>query len=459
MRTRPPLRSSVGIDDLAAYIPELYLPIGELAAERGIDPDKLRLGLGLERMALPDQDEDAATMAANAVRTLMERNGLAPGNVGRIYLGTESALDGAKPTATYVLEMLRGVYREAHGPACFDRCDVIDMTFACVGGVDALLNTADWVRSGEGRVGIVVASDFAKYELGSTGEYTQGAGAVAMLVRDNPKLLTLQPGVGVATRGVHDFFKPGRADTPTFDGPYSNDMYQARVRDAYAHYVELVDQPADEQPLFTWSRIVMHLPYAAHGRRMLTELFVAELARQGIWGEVAEASRLGPQPHAQDFDTEADYLAAQRAYLKAVGKSSAYKDFVSQQLAGGARASSAVGNVYAASVFLSLMSTLAHAEEHAQQLAGKTIGVLSYGSGSKSKVFSCALRGTWDVRVRRWKLFEGLERRHAVDYDTYLKLHRGELDAPVRAPKQRFALERISDAPNKEGARYYRWVA
>ena len=210
MRSKTVHSSPVGIDDIAAYIPKHYLPIETLAIERGIEPDKLTKGLGLSAMALPDVYEDTATMAANAARELIERSGLKPQDIGRLYLGTESALDGAKPTATYALEMLRRYYRKDHGVDCFTRCDVIDMTFACIGGVDALLNTVDWVRAGKDRIGIVVASDFAKYKLGSTGEYTQGAGAIAMLVKESPSLLSIMPEVGVATRGVHDFFKPIR---------------------------------------------------------------------------------------------------------------------------------------------------------------------------------------------------------------------------------------------------------
>ena len=199
---------SVGIDDMALYVPSLYLPIKTIAAERGISYEKLNKGLGLENLAIPDVHEDTATMAANAVVEIIEKNQLDPTTIGRIYLGTESALDGAKPTATYVLEMLRRKYRGQYGKKCLLNCDVVDLTFACVGGVDALQNTIDWVSGSEDRVGVVVASDNAKYELGSSGEYTQGAGAVAILVKKNPRLLAIDATWGVATLGVHDFYKP-----------------------------------------------------------------------------------------------------------------------------------------------------------------------------------------------------------------------------------------------------------
>ncbi len=113
---------------------------------------------------------------------LILKNNIDPKRIGRIYLGTESALDGAKPTATYALDMLNDYFAPIHGPDCLLHCDVVDLTFACVGAVDALQNTLDWVRAGKDRIGIVVASDIAQYELGSGGEYTQGAGAIALLI-------------------------------------------------------------------------------------------------------------------------------------------------------------------------------------------------------------------------------------------------------------------------------------
>ena len=92
----------VGIDDMAIHFPRLYMDMEDFAAMRGADYSKLNKGLGLAAMSIPDVHEDTATMGANAVCRLIDRNGLNPRDIGRIYLGTESALDGAKPTATYI---------------------------------------------------------------------------------------------------------------------------------------------------------------------------------------------------------------------------------------------------------------------------------------------------------------------------------------------------------------------
>ena len=121
---------SVGIDDIAIHFPRLYMDMRDFAEMRKANYDKLNKGLGLKAMSIPDVHEDTATMGAMAVMRLIDRNGLDPNKIGRMYLGTESALDGAKPTATYIVDMLTQRYSERYGDDCFQNCDVVDMTFA-----------------------------------------------------------------------------------------------------------------------------------------------------------------------------------------------------------------------------------------------------------------------------------------------------------------------------------------
>ena len=122
-------QTCVGIDDIAIHFPRLYMDMKDFAELRGADFGKLNKGLGLEAMAIPDVHEDTATMGAMAVMRIIDRNGLDPNNIGRMYLGTESALDGAKPTATYIVDMLTQRYQDRYGEDCFRNCDVVDMTF------------------------------------------------------------------------------------------------------------------------------------------------------------------------------------------------------------------------------------------------------------------------------------------------------------------------------------------
>ncbi len=498
-------RAAVGIDDMAAYIPKLYLPIETLAEKRELEYVKLNKGLGLSAMAFPDAHEDMATMAANAILDLMLRNGIAPQSIGRIYIGTESALDGAKPMASYVMDMLAQYFSGQYGPDCFLNCDVVDMTFACIGAVDALQNTLDWVRGGDGRIGIVAGADVAKYELGSSGEYTQGAGSVAMLVKQAPRLLAIHDTWGVASRSVHDFFKPLRRvskqelveevlrlagselsvdallsqlsgsldakgvldsqdaqitlhrETPVFDGPYSNLCYQNRIWEALRHYAEEAGISSNSPITDDWHRLVFHLPYAYQARRMFAEIFMIESQRRGDWPELEK--ELGMErPHAAAFESEKAYGKAYGEYLRAISKTARYRNFVKEKIEKGERASSIVGNLYTSSLLLALMSTLEADLEAGKELAGATIGFFAYGSGSKSKVFTATVQEAWQDIASRFQLMASLSQRQAIDYDTYEQLHRGLRHQSVLPASGEFYLAEVCTERNlREGARTYRW--
>ncbi|MGB0243025.1 MAG: hypothetical protein ACPGAK_03220, partial [Bacteroidia bacterium] len=201
---------NVGISQIGFSIPQSYVDINELAEARGIIPDKLTKGLGLKKMAVCKEDETIDVLIANALEDLW-RNSANHGDtldsflkdVDRIYLGTESATDGAKPTVTYGMNTLS---KRFHFD--YSHIDVVDLTFACIGAVDALHNCIDYVRLNPTRKCIVVAADIAKYDLNSGGEYTQGAGAMAYLIENNPRLVEYSSIVGVDTKADFDFFKP-----------------------------------------------------------------------------------------------------------------------------------------------------------------------------------------------------------------------------------------------------------
>ncbi len=498
----------VGIDDMSAYLPQLYLPIADLAAKRGLDVNKLTKGLGLQAMAVADAREDTATLAANAVVDLIRKNDLDPRQIGRIYLGTETGLDSAKATASYLLNMLEQHFELEWGPNCFVHCDVVDMTFACVAAVDALQNTIDWVRAGENRMGIVVAADIAKYELGSDGEYTQGAGSVAMLVRENPRLLAIHPAWGVATRCVNDFFKPTRrvrkADlirevldlvgvqgvnveevlaqldstievrgtidcnehdltlhkmTPVFDGQYSNECYQNRIYEAYQHYRQAAGMGKNEPLLVNWSRLVFHLPYAYQARRMAAELFMDDLKARGEWAGFIERNQLA-QPCADDFTDREVYFRECNEFLRSLTKTEAYRQFVQEKIERGERASAEVGNLYTGSIFLALMSTLEGDLQEGTDLTGRTIGFFAYGSGSKSKVFSATVQPGWREVAGEFGLMQRLAQRQQIDYDTYEQLHRGKLTDNVASTAGAFFLADVCDEGQERiGARLYGYRA
>src|SRR5437763_12438151 len=147
-------------------------------------------------MSVARAHEDAVALAANAARRLFATAGIEPGRIGLCIVGTETAVDHSKPVAAY-LHRLLGLPQ---------RCRVFEAKHACFGGTAGLLNAVDWIASGSarGRQALVVCTDVARYALHSPGEPTQGAGAVAMIMSENPRLVALEPGInGCSAKDVH----------------------------------------------------------------------------------------------------------------------------------------------------------------------------------------------------------------------------------------------------------------
>jgi len=449
-----------GIDAIAFDVAKLHLPIKTLAKARNIEPEKLEKGLGLLKMTLPDLHQDTVVFGANALTKLIQDNNINLNEIARIYVGTESGVDSSKPISSYLISLIE----QKFGDNTLSECDVVDFTFACIGGVDALQNCLDFIQLNPTKKAIVVTTDFAKYDLNSTGEYTQGAGAVAMLITANPRIISFENNWGVSTKGVFDFFKPYRTiskqeitgnsnneswfenleseieihkDQPVFDGQYSNQCYMDRTRDAYFSFKKLIN--AQNTVYLSWKSIVMHLPYAFQGRRMLSEIYALDAATPILSGD----------ENAAEYQTK----------LKEISKSDDYKAFVSEKLQPAEIASSIIGNLYTGSIFMGLLSTLAHFYDTKKEIADEKFGFLAYGSGSKSKVFEGTIQAEWKSAITNIKLFETLDESFEIDFDTYEKLHRKEQSQSVQAPKNEWILDRIeSEIPTLIGARYYKWV-
>jgi hydroxymethylglutaryl-CoA synthase len=287
----------VGISAIAFDLPKIHLPIKVLAENRNIEPDKLIKGLGLHKMSFPDINQDVITFATNAVYKLMQQENINPAEISRIYVGSEGSVDSSKPIASYIVQLLE----QKLGANTFANCDVTDFTFACIGAIDAMQVNLDYLRLYPTKKVIVVATDNAKYDLNSTGEYTQGAGAIAMLLTENPKILAFDAAVGVATRGVFDFFKPRQTvskneilgttenpewfgiqetevtfykEQPVFDGQYSNQCYIKQITEAYENFK--IESNKTHAIYKDWENILMHLPYCFQARRTFVEIYAKE---------------------------------------------------------------------------------------------------------------------------------------------------------------------------------------
>jgi len=335
---------AVGIDDIAIYIPRLFIDASDFAKARGLDPVKLQKGLGVSQMAIVDANQDPACLAANACLKIMQRNKLSPEDIGRLYVSTESAFDESKAMNSYVIGMLEQVY----GQGSFEHCGGIETKFACVSGSYALYDNANWIRAGEAdeKAALVVVSDIAKYDLGSSGEMTQGAGAVVMLLNDNPRLMTFDPKVtATSIKDEYDFYRPFGKETPIVHGQYSNMLYMIQVRkalDAYKKKVVstgLIKIEPGETILDYMDYINMHLPYSNMGKKALAYMVRHEWRQLPRWKKILQEIGIDePEPKdtrgtIESVLKDAEFMAKDHEFTKLFTKTPEFQEIYESKLA------------------------------------------------------------------------------------------------------------------------------
>lgn len=350
---KDPIR--VGIDALAFAGPAAYVELADLAAARGVEPAKFTQGLGQHRMAIASPCEDTVTMAVDAGLQAIENFGIDPAEIGTLIVGTETGVDHSKPVAVYVHDLL----------GLNERCRTFETKHACYGAMAGLTASMDWIASGRarGRKALVIASDIASYGLGTPGEPTQGAGAVAMVVSQQPRLLEIQPAsIGDYTRQVMDFWRPLYSRYALADGHYSIQCYLDALVAAREDAVG-----ARRDLLGELQACLYHVPFVkmalkAHQREVEIEL-----------GSKISKSEAEPWQRLQD------------SYAK--------------RCAPWLTLNAEIGNIYTGSLFLSLIDLLRQA---GSQLAGEQISLFSYGSGCGATY--CLGRigesaGQWEARL------------------------------------------------------------
>jgi hydroxymethylglutaryl-CoA synthase len=348
----------IGLDHIALHTPARFMAMEDLAAARGIDPQKYLTGIGIREMALAETWEDVVVLAAEAGRKVLEQAGVSADSIGLLIVGTESAEDKSKPTATHVHELL----------GISSRCRVFDVVHACAGASYGVLAALDWIaaRPDEDRKALVIASDIARYGRGTLGEPTQGAGAAAMLISRNPRLMTLRE-VATYSRSVHDFWKPLASEYPIVNGMYSTQCYT----DALAACLEQTKISAD-------AYCVYHTPYP-------------KLVQQAHLRTARAISR--------DIDTKAHF--AER-----VAPSLVYP--------------SRVGNIYTGSLWMALASLLESTA--AQAKPNDDYFLFTYGSGSGAAFLHGVAQDGAAEMIGRLNVGAMLDARSKVDVSVYERL-------------------------------------
>src|SRR5699024_4626561 len=79
---------------------------------------------------------------------------------------------------------------------------------ACYGATAGLKMAEGFVALNPDKKALVIASDIARYGINTPGEVTQGAGAVAMMVSKDPRILKFNREEVYMTKNVGDFWRP-----------------------------------------------------------------------------------------------------------------------------------------------------------------------------------------------------------------------------------------------------------
>lgn len=485
-----------GISGLALYLPPYRVQLADWCEWNDQPWEKIRNVVGRSfRMRGPEQS--VYTLAANAAWRLIQAYDIDPREIGYLALGTESSSDNSAG-AVIVKGMLDDALAEHSLPAMARECEVPEYKHACLGGVYAMKGALRYLATdGAQRKAIVVCSDIAEYARGSSGEPTQGAGAVAMLLEAEPKLLhvDLARAGSASDYRMVDFRKPfarfrdqpprsdgQMQDLPVFNGRYSTSCYVDATR--HAMNAMLAKQPDRDVDYFQdVDAVFMHRPYhrmPAAGWAMAWLFALAD-------GDEAARGELRGYCEQADIDAEAllseiagaapdmrarvrEGLSGEDAFplatslLRHLRRSEVWQARVADKLALGSEMMRDLGNLYTAAMPAWLAAGFVQAVQENMALDGQRWLALGYGSGDAAEALPMQVAEGWREAAERINFLDALRDPLDLDQDQYGALHEGRVAAldPVPAHDE-FVVDAIGERDEPDfrdvGIEYYRYVA
>jgi len=485
-----------GVSGLSVYVPRLRVSLESWCAWTDTPWDKVRSVVG-RSFRVMNEHENVYTMAANAVLRLIRQNDVDPRNVNYLGLGTESSTDNAVG-AVIVRGMVDRALDKLGLPRLPRQLEVPEFKHACLGGIYALKGALRYVsHDGRGRQAIVVSSDVAEYERGSTGEQTQGAGAVAALVEAEPQLFGVDlwhAGSASDYRGP-DFRKPfarhfteGYAprtrrlsDFPVFSGKYSTVSYLDETVHAVESMLARLGVSAgqyyrDVKALF------FHRPYHLMPIQAMSFLYVRGLVRgdhhheelaglcqaAGVKVEdVVRETASSPDLFAQlaiDGGSQSPYEATSTV-AGVLRRQAPFMDLLVKKMSLGSETVKDVGNLYSAALPAWIAAALEQAASNAsEELAGSPMVAVGYGSGDAAEALPLYAVKGWRDAARRIGFADALAGAIDLSQQQYEALHdrRDAADIDYR-PREEFAIHRVGQKydPGFQdlGVEYYEYVA
>ena len=486
------MNRDVGISGFAAYVPPYRVGLQDWCQWTGAPWDKTRAVVGNSfRMRGPNQS--VYTLAGTAAMRLIERYGIDTERIGFLGLGTESSTDNSAG-AVIVKGMLDDGLRARGLPPVNRYCEVPEIKHACLGAVYAVKHALRYLAlEEEDRCAIVISADIAEYARGSSGEPTQGAGAVAMLLERDPKLLSVNLScIGSASsyRAV-DFRKPVLRnlirnqlnrhfqDLPVFNGKYSTTCYLDETLHALADMLRRLNanpttyyhglgaafmhRPYHRMPLTSFA--LSYLFGLAHDSDAGHDELKAYCRGAGIDIE-AVIAEMGSTPDVlqlvRDGNINQDVYPLSMALLKEFRAGHVFKELVASKMSLGSEPMKDIGNVYCAALPAWMAAGLEEAARDGLELAGRDMLAVGYGSGDAAEAIPMRLVDNWQVAASRIGFMEALQHWQPLTRSQYESLHDDGDAQGLDDPASGFVVDSVGNASNPafsdEGIEYYRFV-
>lgn len=386
---------NVGILAIELIFPSQFVDQNELEKYDEAPAGKYTIGLGQKRMGFCSDREDINSICLTVVKRLLERHGIAPQDIGRLEVGTETLVDKSKSVKSVLMQLF-----EPYGVTDLEG---IDMTNACYGGTAALLNACNWIESSSwnGRLALVVAGDIAVYAKGPA-RPTGGMGAVAMLVGPDAPLVIDRGVRATYVKHAYDFYKPDlTSEYPTVDGKLSIECYLSALDHCYQLYCSNVMKKSKATVnLGYFDAVLFHSPFCKLVQKSLARLCLNDYL------SLSNEDQQKLYPHNLSNFSSVNLTDTyfnrdiEKAFINETSEVFKIKTNPSLLLA------SQVGNMYTASLYGGLVSYLI--SKDISQLAGDKVGLFSYGSGLAATFFSISVSNDTNSDSKLAKLVNNL---------------------------------------------------
>jgi len=487
-------RKRIGISGLAAYTPPFRVWLEDWCGWTDNQWPKIREVVG-RSFRVRGSNQSVYTMAATAVMRLIDQYEVDPARVKFLGLGTESSTDNSAG-AIIVKGMVDQALAAQGKPPISRSCEVPEFKHACLGGVYGMKNAIRHLAlDGAGGQAIVVCADIAEYARGSSGEPTQGAGAIAMLLEEDPQLVEvdlLQSGSASDYR-IMDFRKPmlrfcGQdrsesnqvQDFPVFNGKYSTTCYIDETLHALNDMYEKRGLIAADY-LRSLKTVFMHRPYrrmpetgyavaylfalgngSAEDRAELASFcYEAGVELDGLLAEMSSKPEIVALADPERLNFEAYPLTM--AVFRIFRASRRYRREILDKLALGSDTMLDLGNLYTAALPAWIAAGFEQAADENLDMAGEELLTLGYGSGDAAEVIPFIVAEGWRAATSKIQFGQSMEFAVDLNEDQYVALHAGRRPKNLDfLPNKEFVIDKIGRTDERQfqdvGIEYYKYV-